>query len=338
MASSIPKLPAPKVFKTLSDTQGLTTASQIIDGLAAKGKMIVVCGGGISVDSGIPDFRSRDGLWNQVVVPAGRGQRQIKGSTLFSSYYSLDDRDSRVLNRLMTELRVKARQAPLSPFHRFIHRAMSHGRIKKVFTRNFDGLETRDRPDLADRVCMLHGDNRILSCPNAECPDIRGDDTQKYDQEYLNMEPPLCPSCVIQRATEVANGSRPRTTPQPLTHCTILDGRLDPDFCLDYMHTQLLHDAEDCDTLLIAGTTLRNDIVQLVKDLAEKIHENEGAVVYIDQADTSSKSLTACRQLIDYHLMMDVQECALAILQAMDSNEQEDAVDVWIEVSTYNSG
>ncbi|KAG8737869.1 hypothetical protein FRC10_007578 [Ceratobasidium sp. 414] len=297
MASTLPKLPEPKVFKSLSEKQGLTQGSRVIDGLAAKGKMIVICGGGISVASGIPDFRSKDGLWNRVLVPASRGQRQVKGSALLGFYHTLDERNSRFLDRLMTELRITARQAPLSTFHRFLHRAMSEKRVSKCFTRNFDGLETRDRPDLADRVYMLHGDNRNLSCPNTGCPDICGDDTQQYDGAYLNLEQPLCPSCSGQH----------------------------------YMHTRLLHDAEDCDTLLIVGTTLRNDIGQLVKDLALRIHENEGAVVYIDQADTSSKSLTACRQHIDYHLMLDVQECSHAILHAMDSNEPEDASDVWIE-------
>ncbi|KAG8721234.1 hypothetical protein FRC08_014786 [Ceratobasidium sp. 394] len=342
MTSTVPKLPEPKIFKSLSEKQGLTLGSRVIDGLAARGKMIVICGGGISVSCGIPgpvtliftqDFRSKDGLWNKVVVPAGPGQRQVKGSALFGFYHGLDDKNSGFLNRLMTEFRITARQAPLSTFHRFLHRAMSDNRISMCFTRNFDGMETRDRPDLADRVYMLHGDNRNLCCPNAGCPDIHGDDTRRYDEEYLSLQQPLCPSCSTQRAAEVANGSRPRTIPQQLTHCTILDGRLDPDFCLDYMHTRLMHDVDDCDTLLIVGTTLRNDIGQLVKDIASKVHDNEGAVVYIDKADTSTKSLAACRQHIDYHLMMDAQECAQAILNAMDSNEPEVASEVWVELS-----
>ncbi|KAG9078472.1 hypothetical protein FRC06_008345, partial [Ceratobasidium sp. 370] len=94
-----------------------------------------------------------------------------------------------------------------------------------------------------------------------------------------------------------------------------------------------MHDAEECDTLLVVGTTLRNDVGQLVKDLALRVHENEGAVVYIDQADTSNKSLAACRHHIDYHIMMDAQECAQAILDAMDSNDPELASHVWVELS-----
>lgn len=99
-------------------------------------------------------------------------------------------------NRFMAERRQQARTAPLTPFHEFLHHAMDKGSAFKCLTRNFDGLETRDRPDLSSRVEMLHGDNRVLTCPGLSCSNIEGAEASAFDESFLNGTAVDCPDCV----------------------------------------------------------------------------------------------------------------------------------------------
>ena len=96
----------------------------------------------------------------------------------------------------MTEYRIKARAAQLTPFHQFLHRAMDEKRVAHCLTRNFDGLETRDRPDLVDDVLMLHGDNRVLTCLAPTCGYISGEQVAQYDHLLTNGQDIRCPTCV----------------------------------------------------------------------------------------------------------------------------------------------
>lgn len=97
----------------------------------------------------------------------------------------------------MTEMRIAARNASLTPFHLFLQRAIDEGRVFRCLTRNFDGLETRDRADLTSQVTMLHGDNRILTCPAPHCCNVDDEDEiRSYDQNFLNREDVNCPGCI----------------------------------------------------------------------------------------------------------------------------------------------
>jgi NAD-dependent SIR2 family protein deacetylase len=98
----------------------------------------------------------------------------------------------------MTKLRIKSRSAPLGAFHRFIHRAFDENRVVKCLTRNFDGLETRDRPDLADRIMMVHGDNRVLRCSAPGCSGIEGKDDLDVEAKLLMGTLIECPSCILK--------------------------------------------------------------------------------------------------------------------------------------------
>lgn len=143
------------------------------------------------------DFRSGLGLWDQIVIPSEENRRAVKGCQLFPNSSSIKKGHLLgAINRIMSAYRVQARAAPITPFHHFLHRAMDEKRIMQCLTRNFDGLETRDRPDLADQVLMLHGDNRVLTCLGANCRDITGEQVAQYDRQFAEEEEVPCPECV----------------------------------------------------------------------------------------------------------------------------------------------
>ncbi|KAG8721219.1 hypothetical protein FRC08_014952 [Ceratobasidium sp. 394] len=323
-----------KVFSHLDEVVGTVPASRVIAGLAAKGKTMVICGAGISVSAGIPDYSSKGGLWNKVfIAPSGR-RGPVKGSSLFTFYRSAEGDRLRILHKLMANYRQIARTAALSPFHIFLQRALSKGHIVKCLTRNFDGLETRGRPDLEDKVVMLHGDNRVLTCGDGLCPNVVGDDVDRYDSDFLAGELVLCPSCCTRRDELVAQGKR-RTTvsPKPLRPAVLLDGEFDYELKAGYLITTLMHEIAECDTLLVVGTRLKGETWNLVRDLARVVREREGAVVYIDHGDLGRSRSSYMSEVFDFHLKMDVQACARAMLEALDQGTSEKASDIWVEVS-----
>lgn len=134
-----------------------------------------------------------------MLIPASAGHAAVKGSSLFRLYRSAQGDKLQVLQRLMAGYRRTARTAALTPFHTFLQRSLERGRVVKCLTRNFDGLETRDRPDLEEQVVMLHGDNRVLTCGDGRCPNVLGDDVESYESDFLAGNPVFCPSCCARR-------------------------------------------------------------------------------------------------------------------------------------------
>jgi NAD-dependent SIR2 family protein deacetylase len=94
----------------------------------------------------------------------------------------------------MTTLRRHARVAALTDFHTFIHTMLDTNRAVKCLTRNFDCLETRDRPDLSDKVMEIHGRNDTLTCLGGHVLAKPGTATD-YDGLFLKGAEVPCPSC-----------------------------------------------------------------------------------------------------------------------------------------------
>jgi NAD-dependent SIR2 family protein deacetylase len=133
------------------------------------------------------------------MIPEQSGTPSVKGSELFTKSSSAEGIRLRAINKIMTQWRICARTARLTPFHTFLHRALDQGRVVKCLTRNFDGFESRDRLDLLPKILMLHGDNRILTCLNTSCGDMVGDQVEKLDGAFMNEEDVPCPDCMKRR-------------------------------------------------------------------------------------------------------------------------------------------
>ncbi|KAG8737231.1 hypothetical protein FRC10_008417, partial [Ceratobasidium sp. 414] len=229
-----------------------------------------------------------------------------------------------VINKALTTYRLKALQVPLPDFHQFVHSKMSLGECSTCITLNFDGLETRDRPELKPRTVMLHGDNNVLACSAPRCKTIEGEQVRSFDTRLLEGETVLCPSCT----NDADENPRARIRPKPLRARVLLDGSIDPNIQWD----RILAEAEGADTLLIAGTSLpSSDVYGMVDEIAQRIRRDGGAVVLIDTGDLTPR----LAHLLDFHLKLDIQQCACAmlnILQRVSSDRSaESAGDIWEE-------
>ncbi|EOD17840.1 NAD-dependent deacetylase SIRT2, partial [Emiliania huxleyi CCMP1516] len=126
---------------------GLPRVAELI-GSATPGSVVVMAGAGVSVSSGIPDFRSPGtGLYDNL---------QEYGLPYPEAIFDLDfyRRNPKPFQRLCKEL-WPGNFAP-SPTHYFFKLLHDKGKLRRVFTQNIDSLETASGLP-ADLVVAAHG-------------------------------------------------------------------------------------------------------------------------------------------------------------------------------------
>ncbi len=118
--------------------------------IAEGGNNVIFTGAGISTESGIPDFRSKGGIWDKFQP------------VYFSDFIS--SREARIEYwRQKSELYYDLIDAKPNPAHVSITKLYEMGLIEAVITQNIDGLhQEAGLPD--KKVIELHGNNRRIRC------------------------------------------------------------------------------------------------------------------------------------------------------------------------------
>ncbi|KAG9044387.1 hypothetical protein FS837_008233 [Tulasnella sp. UAMH 9824] len=94
-------------------------------------RIVVLVGAGISTEAGIPDFRSKGGLYEQF------------GPNAFdSSIYRIPEQATEFLSS-MVSLKAASDQATPTTTHRMIAALDTRGSLQRCYTQNIDGLESR---------------------------------------------------------------------------------------------------------------------------------------------------------------------------------------------------
>ncbi len=124
-------------------------ASKIAEG----GKNVVFTGAGISTESGIPDYRSKGGIWEKFQP------------VYFDEFMS--SKEARIEYwRRKSELYSDLAQAEPNPAHKALVRLYKMGLLEAVITQNIDGLHQKaGLPE--EKVIELHGNTlrvRCMSC------------------------------------------------------------------------------------------------------------------------------------------------------------------------------
>lgn len=124
--------------------------SIIAQKISEGGKNVVFTGAGISTESGIPDYRSKGGIWDKF--------RPVYFDEFMSS------KDARIEYwRRKSELYHDLMQAKPNLAHMSIVKLHEMALIEAVITQNIDGLHQESGlPD--DKVIELHGNNRRIRC------------------------------------------------------------------------------------------------------------------------------------------------------------------------------
>ncbi len=116
--------------------------------LAVRRRAVALTGAGISVESGIPDFRSRGGLWERF-DPAE-----------YATIQAFRANPPKVW-KMLAEMESVLDAARPNPAHETLARLEEAGIVQGVITQNIDGLHQAAG---SRRVVEFHGSHRTLSC------------------------------------------------------------------------------------------------------------------------------------------------------------------------------
>jgi NAD-dependent deacetylase len=124
--------------------------SRVAQEIAKGGKNIVFTGAGISTESGIPDFRSKGGIWDKY--------RPVYFDEFMSS------REARIEYwKRKVELYPDLMKARPNPAHKSVAELHNMGLLEAVITQNVDGLH-QESGIPGERVIELHGNTRRARC------------------------------------------------------------------------------------------------------------------------------------------------------------------------------
>ena len=129
------------------------------------GSIVFFGGAGVSTESGVPDFRSKDGLYNQHDVRFDRYQPEYLLS------HSCLVNEPKVFFEFYRQ-KMDARNVAPNPAHRYLAELEKRGKLKAVVTQNIDGLHQKAGSRV---VYEIHGSttrNYCMKCgkkygPNA---------------------------------------------------------------------------------------------------------------------------------------------------------------------------
>lgn len=135
-------------------------------------------GAGISTESGIPDYRSQDGIWTRYQP------------VYFDEFISSSEKRLLYWER-RSELWPQIRDALPGPGHWFFRHLHDSDKLLGVITQNIDGLHEKSGLP-SERIANLHGTSLTCSC--LDCG-FRIASQAVYESFRLPEEIPICPSC-----------------------------------------------------------------------------------------------------------------------------------------------
>jgi NAD-dependent deacetylase len=191
----------------------------IVEFLEISSQIVVLTGAGASTESGIPDFRSPDGIWRRYAP--GTYQDFISQPEARKRYWEL----RRALGGQVATARPNPTHYALAELERM-------GKLSGIITQNFDGLH-QDAGNSPERVIELHGTSRMAACTLCGA---RSSMSALQQRVEAGEEDPQCEQC----------GGY-------LKAATILFGQPVPRAELD----RAIALAQACDLFLVIGSSLR---------------------------------------------------------------------------------
>ncbi|KAJ2061470.1 NAD-dependent deacetylase hst3 [Coemansia sp. S146] len=303
--------------------------TDLIKRVAAARRVVVVTGAGISVNCGIPDFRSSTGLFQQIRAAHGdvvsSGRDLFDASVVFRSAQTAD-----VFYHWMTHLRHQCAGAQPGAVHRFIRQLADRGTLLRSYTQNIDGLERKAGlsvwdpysakgdaehvPWQAAQSVPLHGSMEHLSCQLC---------SSSYHFSEQSSESAIragdeCPDCQARSQVREACGRRSLATgklrptvvlyEEPHPHCEDIAKIISHDARALSTRRSSGVSKQPQDVVLVFGTTLKvPGCRQLVRKLATASPETT-LTVFVNNEPVCGKSWDG---IVDYQVIGNVEDwCA----------------------------
>ncbi|KAG8719326.1 hypothetical protein FRC08_003105 [Ceratobasidium sp. 394] len=267
------------------------------------------------------------------------------GKDLFNVSTLTDVDKLAIFNQVLTEMRIQARTTPITAFHELVLQLGNSGILQRCYSQNFDGIQTRDSPNLVDKIVELHGSNNVLTC--RVCMKEAPEPAMMFDREMQRTGLVKCPQCVATATQAMQLGKRSRPV-----------GYLTPKILLNEEPVTFYHNGVDLNKLkeidsqvnllLVVATSLHsNGLRRLLKEMILTVRQHHGVIVYIDHTP-ASKALAG---LFDIQLQVDVQDWAKHMLvytgcivkerqyqetAAVDMGMQDKVIQQWYPNTKFN--
>lgn len=307
---------------SLHDGEDYELIKQITSQINKSRKIITLTGAGISCNAGIPDFRSSNGIYNQI-----KGQYPnvyIKsGKDMFDISLFREESKISVFATFMEKLYSDTKLAKPTRSHKFIAHLKNRGKLLHCYTQNIDGLEEfvgLELSRIVDQtssfvnqwrkfdVIQLHGDLNYLSC--TQC--FQTFNWSRFWKRCLrNGELPVCPRCQEINIDRCNKGKRVAGNVGILRPNIVLYGEDHP--CGEFITQGLNIDINKGkpDLLLIMGTSLKVDgVKKLVRNISRQIHERGGLVLLINKTNIGDCNWHG---LIDYQFVCDCDDWVIEL-------------------------
>jgi len=212
-------------------------------------RVVVLTGAGVSVSCGIPDFRSRDGIYSRLAddfpdLPDPQAMFDIK-------YFS---QDPRPFFKFAKE--IYPGQFKPSTCHQFIRKLEDHGKLLRNYTQNIDTLENVAG---IKNVIECHGSFAFASCTRCKAK-VTADEIR---DDIMAQRIPRCKLCAAKDETE---GS-----PQEAHYSQLFyQGIMKPDIVFfgeglpEAFHEAMADDKDHCDLFIVIGSSLKVRPVALI--------------------------------------------------------------------------
>ncbi|KAF8735625.1 hypothetical protein RHS02_06443, partial [Rhizoctonia solani] len=295
----------------------------VLDAIAKSESIVFLCGPDLLASSGMPSLSQTSTFCHNTFdsqLPLSK--MIVDCSEPNGGPSQLSDDQLAAYNKVMAARRIQARGIPSSPFHQYFHRVFALKRVVKYLTTSFDAVEVLRKRVAESKVVRMYGDNRFLRCYLPRCPYIKEKDTTALNNSMLYGETVPCTGCTraVKRATSrppapAAKASR-RLRPAVLNSMAsdMLPGAR--------LRNRIVAAAKNADLLLIAGISLQSDeIMDLVREIAEQVHRRYGGVVYIGEQPSGGRG---SKYHVNFHLQMTPDECAGHIQSTMNRLEDAD--------------
>ncbi|XP_041363489.1 NAD-dependent protein deacetylase sirtuin-1-like isoform X2 [Gigantopelta aegis] len=214
--------------------QHINTMDDVVHLLKTCSRVMVLTGAGVSVSCGIPDFRSRNGIYARLNIdfpdlPDPQAMFDIK-------YFQNDPRPFFKFAR-----EIYPGQFEPSRSHKFIRLIEQHGKLLRNYTQNIDTLE--QVAGISNNI-QCHGSFATATCMSCKYKT----DADSIRKDIFNQVIPRCPNCPSDNPLAV----------------------LKPDIVFfgeslsDEFHQQMAKDKDVCDLLIVIGSSLKVRPVALI--------------------------------------------------------------------------
>uniref|UniRef100_A0A0P4W4Y7 protein acetyllysine N-acetyltransferase n=1 Tax=Scylla olivacea TaxID=85551 RepID=A0A0P4W4Y7_SCYOL len=259
----------------------INTIEDVVRLIKSCRKIIILTGAGVSVSCGIPDFRSRDGIYARLAVDF---PDLPDPQAMFDIHYFR--RDPRPFFKFARE--IYPGQFTPSLCHRFIRLIEQHNKLLRNYTQNIDTLE---QVAGITNVIQCHGSFATATCQRCG----RRVDAEAIKDDIFSQRIPRCSQCEGSEGEEEeeeretqsnsSNSQEAAPIPQqdpPHSNIHLMPHRppdspifmpqpiMKPDIVFfgeglpDEFHDKMAEDKDECDLLIVVGSSLKVRPVALI--------------------------------------------------------------------------